>query len=412
MTEMLPVHPLAELWPMLPAEELEVLADDIKTHGLIHPIVLDVDGRILDGRNRYRACWLADVEPMYETYDGDAAMYIISANKMRRHLSTGQCAMVTAQMLVADGKRKDGRWLRGSVTGGDNVKSTLSPRAWQQAMRQAGTIMDQRPDLAPMVVDGTLAISNAHAMARQKELESAGPLPHEPVDTSAIPAPYPVPEPAPAPIPVPTPAPTPTARTMTAEEIEADRAWREGRYHPSMEAAFATFQLPPRRPDEDSRIRAIRERILKKEEDEHLKTVLAQKRIQDERDLKTRTKKRREAEEMAAWRAEHTTGSCAVTGMSGPAPAPTEPHNGAVIPAAQPAPAPAPVTVTEIHTVQTDVRGGFSYAGEDMDADGTIPTKFEIDRMLTTLTGEQMLVWRSHSYRLMERVLDGEVTEP
>ena len=57
-----PVHPFAEAFPMLEGEELNALVEDIQTNGLLHPIVTDQNGQVIDGRNRLRACRLAGVE--------------------------------------------------------------------------------------------------------------------------------------------------------------------------------------------------------------------------------------------------------------------------------------------------------------------------------------------------------------
>lgn len=95
-------HPLSELFPMLPDDELGELADDICTFGLRKKIVL-FDGKVLDGRNRLAACEMAGVEPEFETYGGkEPLFYVLSHNLHRRHLSESQRAMIAAKIVDWD----------------------------------------------------------------------------------------------------------------------------------------------------------------------------------------------------------------------------------------------------------------------------------------------------------------------
>lgn len=91
-------HELAAIFPLMTDAELASLAEDIDANGLRDAIWL-FEGKILDGRNRYRACALKDVDPRFEQYKGkDPLGFVVSKNLHRRHLTTSQRAMIAASV--------------------------------------------------------------------------------------------------------------------------------------------------------------------------------------------------------------------------------------------------------------------------------------------------------------------------
>lgn len=100
-------HPLANIFPLMEDDDLLELAGSIRDSGLREPVII-YEGAILDGRNRYRACELADVNPTLTQFTGDdAAKFVIDKNLRRRHLTPSQRGMIAAKLsTLKDGQKQ------------------------------------------------------------------------------------------------------------------------------------------------------------------------------------------------------------------------------------------------------------------------------------------------------------------
>jgi ParB-like chromosome segregation protein Spo0J len=105
---LLTAHPLTEQFPEIQGSEFDELAASIKADGPKEPITL-FEGMILDGRNRYRACIAAGVEPHFQEFTGDDPVkFVIEKNVLRRHLTASQRAMMAATLATAERGRPQG----------------------------------------------------------------------------------------------------------------------------------------------------------------------------------------------------------------------------------------------------------------------------------------------------------------
>lgn len=190
------VHPAANVFPLLDDDELKQLADDIQHQGLQEPIVLTADGRTLvDGRNRYRACDLLNIEPEHVNLgahytEKNILDYIVSANIKRRHLNPGQKAMVAlalepmyAAANPVGRPRKDDqktpadlqeipRYQRESAT-----QAAKATGASGRAVSQAKAVQRDTPDLADKVRDGQMALDAADRERRKRNSSMPKPEP-------------------------------------------------------------------------------------------------------------------------------------------------------------------------------------------------------------------------------------------
>lgn len=97
--ESIPFHPLANVFPLIEGEEFFAFCEDIKVNGQQEPIVL-FNGKILDGRNRYRALQEIGFEPVCEQYTGNAPLeFVLSKNMYRRQLTVAQRSIIAAEIV-------------------------------------------------------------------------------------------------------------------------------------------------------------------------------------------------------------------------------------------------------------------------------------------------------------------------
>lgn len=82
------VHHLANRYPMMKQPALDEMALAIAANGQREPVWLDVEGNLIDGRNRLEACRLAGVQPRFAIYEGeDIESFILDKNEHRRDLT-------------------------------------------------------------------------------------------------------------------------------------------------------------------------------------------------------------------------------------------------------------------------------------------------------------------------------------
>jgi ParB-like chromosome segregation protein Spo0J len=191
-------HEIANVLPRFDQDRLQEMADDILANGQRHPIVL-FEGKILDGRHRFLACEIANVEPKVVYFKGgweDAVALVVSENLVRRNLTGSQRALAWGKLAqlgegrpikwTADGENPD--TLPGS--GGQKLRRATEFSAAQAAKQaQVGTrsierakkvLADGVPELAKAVQDGDLGVFPAGYLAelpkeQQKEALAAGP---------------------------------------------------------------------------------------------------------------------------------------------------------------------------------------------------------------------------------------------
>lgn len=174
-------HEHSSVFPAMTAEEFDALADDIAANGLLEPIVL-LDGLVLDGRHRDRACAERGVQPRYADWDPACGItpleWVVSRNLHRRQLTHGQRAALALELkdqlgIAARSRMSDGG--KGIPISGDLPKQDRSRRSdviaakafkvGHSAITALQPVRDRDPELFAKVKSGEIGVEPARKAA-------------------------------------------------------------------------------------------------------------------------------------------------------------------------------------------------------------------------------------------------------
>ena len=171
------VSALATIFPGMSGDEYVRLKDSIRNLGLLEDITL-WRGMVVDGYHRLRACLELGIEPSFHHLPGDAIPleYVAGKNASRRHMSTGQRAVVAfrASRLSAPGRpRETGENcanLRSYMTQGQAASLFgISRRSVSSMARILGPESTAAPELRRAVLSGQLTASDANSVLGEPE---------------------------------------------------------------------------------------------------------------------------------------------------------------------------------------------------------------------------------------------------
>jgi len=177
-------HPLANIFPLMDDASFEELVDDISKNGLTDPVIM-LDGKILDGRNRWKACQrlgIAHKEVQFEQLklgSDDPAAFVWSRNTVRRHLTPAQRDLAAQAMEELSWGQSPDRVAAKNSGGSSPAKK---PKTRKQIAKETGaTVIGMNraavvrkkgvPELVQAVEKDDLSLHTAEKIARLPEEE-------------------------------------------------------------------------------------------------------------------------------------------------------------------------------------------------------------------------------------------------
>lgn len=161
-------HPFADAFPLMTDPVLAEFALNLRVRGQNRAIIL-FQGKILDGRNRFRACRLNEAQPHFEQFLGteeEALDFVESENLHRRDLSVSQRAMSAARIAnLRSGVKKTVAKFTGDTQNcvpQSQADAAKRFRVSQRSVSSATKVLKKGiPELIEQVEAGTMTLGKA-----------------------------------------------------------------------------------------------------------------------------------------------------------------------------------------------------------------------------------------------------------
>jgi ParB-like chromosome segregation protein Spo0J len=167
------VHPIASMFPLMQGEEFEKFKISIQDRGQLEPIIVQ-GNKLLDGRNRLRACLELGIEPNIREFgeadSGTVGRYILAINLDRRHLSMAKRIEISNEAngwMVRERNRL--RKLEGQRSGGRGHKKNLTMNSGSSLSEPKSRARHERSTLAEIAKDAKTTPHQAAQVLRVLE---------------------------------------------------------------------------------------------------------------------------------------------------------------------------------------------------------------------------------------------------
>jgi DNA-binding transcriptional regulator YiaG len=167
-------HEVANIFPLLQGAEFDELVADIRANGLLDPITVH-DGKIIDGRNRYRACEAAGIAPRFEAWKQNGQSlksWVVSKNLIRRQLNETQRAVVANKLAnMPEGRPKENC---ANLRSNDHIsqpEAAAMLNVSRRTVQAVAAVERAKPELMPLLEGGEMTAHEAVQLINREKRE-------------------------------------------------------------------------------------------------------------------------------------------------------------------------------------------------------------------------------------------------